>query len=113
MESTACPYFLNMIQGEGGDDREGPGMGKENWISKGPADPRYTRKAGTDSLSCCRYPERETASRTLRFSMKFDYFRSSEHVGAFAGPFWATDYPPARRAGRAGLQKEEEIEQSF
>lgn len=28
--ATACPYFLNMIQGEGGDDREGPGMGKKN-----------------------------------------------------------------------------------
>lgn len=45
--------------------------------------------------------------------MKFDYFRSSEHVGAFAGPFWATDSPPKRRAGRAGLEKEEEIKQSF
>lgn len=29
-EATACPYFLNMIQGEGGDDREGPGVGKKN-----------------------------------------------------------------------------------
>lgn len=28
MEATAGPYFLNMIQGEGGNDREGPGMGE-------------------------------------------------------------------------------------
>lgn len=60
----------------------------------------YRRKAGTDRRSCPRSPESETASSTFRFSAKFDYFRSSEHLAHFCRPFLGS-----RLLSRAGSWK--------
>lgn len=87
MEAIVCPYFLNMIQGEEGDDREGLRMGK-NWISKGRADPlTQGRLALTVGTVAVIRKGRQPASRTWRFSVKFVFFRSFEDVGIFAGSF--------------------------
>ena len=93
--------FLNMIQGEEGDDKEVPGMEEKIELQRARRRrlPEDGRRGRSVRLLLTGRGARFTAFREI-------YFRSLECGVALCGSIWSSDYSPGRACKRAGLEKE-------